>query len=93
MAASSALVSASEGNVNFLLYLAGAAQTAAGDINARTTKQSYHRRQRGCDGKWSATYPSFNYNYIFGSGTPDVRRLNGLTGLPAAGSPRAISIP
>jgi subtilase family serine protease len=81
------------GNVNYLLYAAGAIQTIAGGVNAPANLQFFHRNIPGFDGLYNANYPSFNYNYIYGNGSPDVRRLFGLTRYPPAGLPQTPSNP
>ncbi len=82
-----------QGNVNTYLYRAGAAQTAAGGVAAPPNKQYYHRNIPGYDGAWADTYPSQNYNYINGNGTPDVRKLFGLDAYGKAGIPQTPSNP
>jgi hypothetical protein len=44
-----------------------------------------NRNTPGFDGADNANYPSYNYNYIYGNGSPNVRTLFGLTAYPAAG--------
>lgn len=84
---------ARQGNVNYFLYTAGAAQTAAGGYSAPPAKQYYHRPAQGFDGVNYVQYPGRNYNYIFGNGDPDVRKLFNLTSLSAAGNPRTAGNP
>ena len=74
------------GNVNPFLYSQGALQTAGAGA-------FYNRNIAGYDGKYSNSIPSSNYNYITGNGTPKVRSLFGMTGLPPAGSPQSASNP
>jgi subtilase family serine protease len=74
------------GNANTFLYAQGAAQTAGAST-------SYNRSIPGFDGKYTNATPSTNYNYIVGNGTPKVRHLFGLTGLPAAAAPQTPSNP
>ena len=82
-----------QGNINYFLYAAGALQTLAGGVNAPGSFQFYHRNIPGNDGLYNANYPSYNYNYIYGNGSPDVRKLFGLKGFPAAGLPQTPSNP
>jgi subtilase family serine protease len=81
------------GNINPYLYSKGAAQTAAGGVNAPVASQFYHRNIQGFDGAWPSAYPSLNYSYIYGNGSPDVRALFGFTNFAAAGSPQTASNP
>ena len=76
-----------QGNVNYFLYLQGAAQT----LNA--ADQYYHRGQPGFDGYYSASTPSVNYNYIYGNGSPDVVNLFGLNPYGLAGVPQTATNP
>ena len=81
------------GNVNYFLYTAGAIQTLFGGVNAPVGLQYFHRNIPGFDGYWNANHPSYNYNYIYGNGSPDVRKLFGLTDYPPAGLPQTPSNP
>jgi subtilase family serine protease len=81
------------GDIHAFLYRMGQAQTAAGGARAPTAVQYYHRNVQGFDGAWAGGYPSQNYNYIYGNGSPDVRRLFGMTGYPPAGVPQTLSNP
>jgi subtilase family serine protease len=76
------------GNVNYYLYAAGALQTLAGGTRAPASLQFFHRVNPGFDGVYNGDFPSYNYNYIYGNGSPDVRKLFGLTRYPAAGLPQ-----
>jgi subtilase family serine protease len=81
------------GNVNYFLYAAGAIQTLVGGVNAPSAFQFFRRDIPGFDGYWNANYPSYNYNYIYGNGSPDVRKLLGLSFRPAAGQPQTPTNP
>ncbi|MGH8396943.1 MAG: S53 family peptidase [Gammaproteobacteria bacterium] len=81
-----------QGNVNYFLYARGALQSLAGGVHAPAAFQFYHRNIPGFDGAWNGGYPSYNYDYIYGNGSPDVRKLFGLKG-PAAGVPQTPSNP
>ena len=81
------------GNLNYFLYEQGALQTAAGGVNAPNAFQYFHRNNPGYNGVVSDNTPSYNYNYVYGNGTPDVRRLFGLTDYKAAGNSRTVSNP
>lgn len=81
------------GNINPYLYLGGLAQTLAGGVNAPAQFRFYHRNIKGFDGAWSDNYPSQNYNYLNGNGTPDVRKIFGFTNFAPAGVPRTPSNP
>ena len=80
------------GNLNYVLYSQGAAQTAAGLSAAPADKQFYHMKISGFDGAYY-TSPTTGYNYITGNGTPDVRKLFGLTAYAPAGDPQTPSNP
>jgi hypothetical protein len=54
---------------------------------------AYHRNIPGFDGFWNGGFPSQHYDYIYGNGSPDVRKLFGLRGYPAAGLPQTPSNP
>ena len=81
-----------QGNVNYYLYVLGALQSLAGGVNAPDELQFYHRNIPGFDGNYNGGYPSYNYDYIYGQGSPDVRKLFGLKG-PAAGVPQTATNP
>jgi subtilase family serine protease len=82
-----------QGNVNYFLYARGALQSLAGGVYAPAELQFFHRNIPGFDGFYNADYPSHDYNYIYGNGSPDVRKLFGLTNYPAAGVPQTPSNP
>jgi hypothetical protein len=82
-----------QGNVNYLLYLAGAVQTASGGASAPAALQFYHRNIAGFDGLYNGNQPSTNYSYIYGNGSPDVRKLFGFFAAPAAGLPQTPTNP
>ena len=81
------------GDIHAYLYHMGQLQTAAGGPKAPAASQYYRRAIQGFDGFWAASYPSQNYNYIYGNGSPDVRKLFGLTAYPPAGTPQSPSNP
>jgi subtilase family serine protease len=81
------------GNVNYYLYAAGALQSLAGGTHAPAALQFYHRGIPGFDGVYNGGFPTANYDYIYGNGSPDVRKLFGLTRFPAAGVPQTASNP
>ncbi len=81
------------GNVNYYLYTAGALQSLAGGANAPAALQFFHRNNPGFDGTYNGNFPSYNYNYIYGNGSPDVRKLFGLTAYPSAGPPQTSGNP
>ena len=81
------------GNVNYFLYAAGALQTLAGGTKAPAAFQFYHRNNPGFNGVYYDDFPSYNYNYVYGNGSPDVRKLFGLTRFPAAGVPQTATNP
>ena len=80
------------GNVNPGLYELGAIQTSAGGVSAPPASQFYHTNTPGFDGYYYSSGQG-GYNYIFGNGSPDIRKLFGLTALPAAGLPQTSSNP
>jgi subtilase family serine protease len=81
------------GNVNYFLYAQGALQSLAGGTHAPEALQFYHRNIPGNDGFWNGGFPSQNYDYIYGNGSPDVRKLFDLRNYPAAGLPQTPSNP
>jgi subtilase family serine protease len=81
------------GNVNYFLYAKGLLQTLAGGTNAPAPLQFFHRVNPGFDGAYNGDFPSYNYNYIYGNGSPDVRKLFGLTNFPAAGQSQTATNP
>jgi subtilase family serine protease len=81
------------GNVNYFLYAAGALQTLAGGTRAPAALQFYHRNNPGFNGVYYDDFPSYNYNYVYGNGSPDVRKLFGMTHFPAAGVPQTATNP
>lgn len=81
------------GNVNYYLYAAGDLQTLFGGTHAPSALQYYHRGIPGFDGYYNGGFPSNNYDYIYGNGSPDVRKLFGLTGYKAAGLPQTSTNP
>ncbi len=81
------------GNANYYLYAAGALQTLAGGVHAPSALQLYHRNNPGYNGVVYDSFPSYNYNYVYGNGSPDVRKLFGMTGYKAAGVPQTPSNP
>ncbi len=81
------------GNANYYLYAAGALQTLFGGTKAPAELQFYHRNNPGYNGVVHDSFPSYNYNYVYGNGSPDVRKLFGLTGYKAAGVPQTATNP
>lgn len=80
------------GNVNYFLYAQGALQSLTGGTHAPAALQFYHRGIPGFDGVYNGGFPSANYDYIYGNGSPDVRKLFGIRGA-AAGLPQTPSNP
>ena len=81
------------GNANFYLYAAGALQALAGGPTAPAPLQFYHRGIPGFDGLYNGGSPSANYDYIYGNGSPDVRKLFGMTRYQTAGVPQTANNP
>ncbi|MGF6658208.1 subtilase family serine protease [Paraburkholderia youngii] len=81
------------GNANYYLYAAGALQTLAGGTKAPAAMQLYHRNNPGYDGVVPDSFPSYNYNYVYGNGSPDVRKLFNMMKYPAAGVPQTATNP
>jgi subtilase family serine protease len=81
------------GNANYFLYAKGVAQALAGGAAAPSALRFYHRNIPGNDGLFKGGSPSQNYDYIYGNGSPDVRKLFGLTAFPPAGIPQTSSNP
>jgi subtilase family serine protease len=82
-----------QGNLNPYLYAAGAAQTYAGGVHAPQDKQYFHRGQTGFDGAYPGGFPTANYDYIYGNGSPNVVNLFGLNAYGLAGTPQTPSNP
>jgi subtilase family serine protease len=81
------------GNANYYIYAMGALQTLAGGTNAPAALQFYHRNNPGYNGVAPDSFPSYNYNYVYGNGSPDVRKLFGLTQYKPAGVPQTTTNP
>jgi subtilase family serine protease len=82
------------GNINPYLYEKGLVQNDFGGRYASPIVQFFHTRINGFDGYWSEYTPAgFGYNYYVGNGTPDVRKLFGMTNYEAAGVPQSTSNP
>ncbi len=81
------------GNANYYLYAVGALQTLAGGIRAPAELQFFHRNDPGYNGVVYDDFPSYNYNYVYGNGTPDVRKLFNMTAYKAAGVPQTATNP
>jgi subtilase family serine protease len=81
------------GNANYYLYAAGALQTLTGGVNAPGPLQFYHRNNPGYNGVVPDSFPSYNYNYVYGNGSPDVRKLFRMIQYPAAGVPQTTTNP
>ncbi|MBS0364349.1 MAG: S8 family serine peptidase [Proteobacteria bacterium] len=76
------------GNANYFIYARAALQTLTGGVDAPEPLQFFHRGIPGNDGYWNGGQPSANYDYIYGNGSPDVRKLFGLRRFKPAGLPR-----
>lgn len=81
-----------QGNINYFLYAQGALQSIFGGRHAPEFLQFYHRGMPGFDGYYNGGFPSANYDYIYGNGSPDVRKLFGIRS-EAAGLPQTPSNP
>ena len=81
------------GNANYYIYAMGALQTLAGGTKAPAWLQFYHRNNPGYNGVAPDSFPSYNYNYVYGNGSPDVRKLFGLTQYAPAGVPQTTTNP
>ena len=81
------------GNANYYLYAAGALQTLVGGTKAPAALQLYHRNNPGYNGVAPDSFPSYNYNYVYGNGSPDVRKLFGMSQYKAAGVPQTATNP
>jgi len=81
------------GNANYYIYAMGALQTLAGGTKAPAALQFYHRNNPGYNGVAPDSFPSYNYNYVYGNGSPDVRKLFGLTQYKPAGVPQTTTNP
>ena len=76
------------GNVNYYLYSMGSSQTAVGGNLAPPQFRFFRRSIPGFDGHYNGGTPSHNYNYIYGLGSPDVRKVFEMTDYPTAGIPQ-----
>jgi len=76
------------GNVNYYLYSMGSSQTAVGGNEAPPQFRFFRRSIPGFDGHYNGGTPSHNYNYIYGLGSPDVRKVFEMTDYPTAGIPQ-----
>ena len=81
------------GNANYYLYALGALQSLTGGTRAPASLQFYHRNNPGDDGVVRNDFPSYNYNYVYGNGSPDVRKLFGMTNYSPAGTPQTKTNP
>ena len=81
------------GNANYYLYAVGATQTLFGGTKAPAGLQFFHRANPGYNGVVYDSFPSYDYNYVYGNGSPDVRKLFGMTNFPAAGVPQTATNP
>ena len=77
------------GNLNNYLYAAGAVQSLTGGLVS-----GYHRYIPGFDGKYDNRFPNGAiYDYLVGQGTPKVKDLFLMSGVPSAGVPQTPSNP
>src|SRR6201996_1876382 len=81
------------GNANYYLYAAGTLQTLFGGTKAPSELQFFHRNNPGFNGVVNDNFPGYNYNYVYGNGSPDVRKLFGMTNYKAAGVPQTSTNP
>jgi subtilase family serine protease len=82
------------GNVNPYLYQQSVIQNQFGGAAANPAVQFFHKNIDGYDGHWTQRKPSgLGYTYLVGNGTPDVRKLFGLTQYAPAGTPQSPSNP
>ncbi|HEY7851948.1 MAG TPA: S8 family serine peptidase, partial [Caulobacteraceae bacterium] len=80
------------GNINPFLWAQGYAQTDLGGAKAAPVAQFYHKGQVTTNGV-ATQRDTVGFDYVFGNGSPDVRKLFGMTGYAPAGDPKTISNP
>ncbi len=80
------------GNVNPFLWSQGYVQMDLGGAKAATIAKFYHKDQGGYDGHYHHS-STVGFDYMYGNGSPFVRRLFGLTAYKPAGDPQTPSNP
>ena len=80
------------GNINPFLWSQGYVQTDLGGAHAAKIAQFFHKNQPGFDGHYHHA-STVGFDYMYGNGSPDVRRLFGLTNFAPAGDPQTPSNP
>jgi len=80
------------GNVNTYLWSQGYVQVDLGGDQAAPSDQFFHKNQPGKDGAYFH-FSTVGFDYMYGNGSPDLRKLFGLTGFAAAGDPQTPSNP
>ena len=80
------------GNVNPFLWAQGYSQTDLGGARRRPPAQFYHKGQVGNDGVYT-NFSTTGFDFMYGNGSPDVRKLFGMTGFAPAGDPKTPSNP
>jgi hypothetical protein len=80
------------GNINPFLWSQGYTQVDLGGAKAAPAAQFFHKNQPGYDGVYRHT-DTFGFDYMYGNGSPDVRKLFGMTGYTPAGNPQTITNP
>lgn len=80
------------GNINPFLWSQGYVQTDLGGARAALPARFYHKAQPGFDGHFHHA-STVGFDYMYGNGSPDVRRLFGLTNFAPAGDPQTPSNP
>jgi subtilase family serine protease len=80
------------GNVNSFLWSQGQSQVDLGGVAAPLTSRFFRKSQPGSDGVFVHS-GTVGFDYMYGNGSPDVRRLFGMTNYVGAGNPQTASNP
>jgi len=81
-----------QGNVNPLLWSQGYTQVDLGGEHATPQAQFFHKNQPGKDGVFFHN-TTYGFDFMYGNGSPDVRKLLGITNFAPAGNPQTPSNP
>ena len=81
-----------QGNVNPMLWEQGYAQVDLGGEHATPQAQFFHKNQPGKDGVYFHN-TTFGFDFMYGNGSPDVRKPLGIPNLAPAGDPQTPSNP
>ena len=62
-------------------------------VGYKQSETAFESLVTSTNGVVSDNTPSYNYNYVYGNGSPDVRRLFGMTDYKAAGNSQTATNP